>query len=209
MTIRVKICGITRRQDAEFAVKMGADALGFVFYPPSPRAVTISQVKDIVAGLPPFVSIVALFVNATVAEVKACLAALPISILQFHGDESVEYCEQFNHPYMKVIRMKQGIDLSLAAKQYPSASAILLDTYQSGVPGGTGQAFDWTTIEDIQQPLVLAGGLTSDNVAQAIKQVHPYAVDVSGGVEQAKGIKDNHKVSKFMQEVANGDRDGN
>jgi len=208
MTTRIKICGITRRQDAEFAVKMGADALGFVFYPPSPRAVTIEQVKELVAGLPPFVSIVALFVNATEEEVRACLAELPISILQFHGDESLVYCEQFDHPYMKVIRMREGIDLSTEADKYPSASAILLDSYQAGVPGGTGQTFDWTVIKDIKQPLVLAGGLTIENVAQAIKQVNPYAVDVSGGVEQAKGIKDDDKVSIFMQEVVNGDRDG-
>jgi len=190
MRTRVKICGITRRQDAEYSVEMGADALGLVFYSPSPRAVSLAQAKEIMVGLPPFISLVALFVNAEVEEVKACLAALPIAILQFHGDESPSYCEQFNHPYMKAIRMRDDIDLKAEVNHYQSASAILLDSYQSGVPGGTG--------------LVLAGGLDSSNVAMAIKQVKPYAVDVSGGVEFAKGIKDKQKISDFMQEVLNG-----
>jgi phosphoribosylanthranilate isomerase len=204
MRTRVKICGITRRQDAEYSVEMGADALGLVFYSPSPRAVSLAQAKEIMAGLPPFISLVALFVNAEVEEVKACLAALPIAILQFHGDESPSYCEQFNHPYMKAIRMRDDIDLKAEVNHYHSASAILLDSYQSGVPGGTGQVFNWSLIQDIDKPLVLAGGLDASNVAMAIKQVKPYAVDVSGGVEFAKGIKDKQKISDFMQEVLNG-----
>jgi len=204
MRTRVKICGITRRQDAEYSVEMGADALGLVFYSPSPRAVSLAQAKEIMVGLPPFISLVALFVNAEVEEVKACLAALPIAILQFHGDESPSYCEQFNHPYMKAIRMRDDIDLKAEVNHYQSASAILLDSYQSGVPGGTGQVFNWSLIKDIDKPLVLAGGLDSSNVAMAIKQVKPYAVDVSGGVEFAKGIKDKQKISDFMQEVLNG-----
>lgn len=203
MRTRVKICGITQRQDAEFAVEMGADALGLVFYGPSPRAVTVAQAQDIIVSLPPFVSIVALFVDAEPEFVRACLDALAISVLQFHGDESVEYCEQFNHPYMKALRMRDGIDLKAEASQYQSASAILLDSYQPGVPGGTGQVFDWSLIADINMPFILAGGLDVKNVAQAIKQVQPYAVDVSGGVEQAKGIKDKNKVRNFMQEVVN------
>ena len=206
MRTRVKICGITRRQDAEFAVEMGTDALGLVFYAPSPRAVTIAQAKEIVAGLPPFISIVALFVDASAEDVSTCLAELPIGLLQFHGDESPEYCEQFDHPYMKALRMKEGIDLKAEVARYKSASAILVDSYQPGVPGGTGQVFDWSLLTDISMPLILAGGLDSNNVAKAIKQVKPYAVDVSGGVEmtQAKGIKDKMKISDFMQEVANG-----
>jgi len=204
MRTRVKICGITRRQDAEFSVEMGADALGLVFYPPSPRAVTVAQAQEIITGLPPFISLVALFVDAEPEEVKACLAALPIGILQFHGDESAEYCEQFNHPYMKALRMREGMDLKAEVGRYASAAAILVDSYQPGVPGGTGQVFDWSLITDINMPLVLAGGLDAHNVAQAIEQVQPYAVDVSGGVEQAKGIKDNMKISDFMQEVVNG-----
>lgn len=206
MRTRVKICGITRRQDAEFSVEMGADALGLVFYAPSPRAVTIAQAQEIVAGLPPFITIVALFVNAEPKDVIACLTALPIGILQFHGDESPEYCEQFNHPYMKALRMREGIDLKSEVRRYASASAILVDSYQPGVPGGTGQVFDWSLITEVNMPLILAGGLDADNVAQAIEQVRPYAVDVSGGVEltQVKGIKDNMKISDFMQEVVNG-----
>ncbi|NOQ94892.1 MAG: phosphoribosylanthranilate isomerase [Methylophaga sp.] len=204
MRTRVKICGITRRQDAEFAVEMGADALGLVFYAPSPRAVTVAQAQEIVAGLPPFISIVALFVDANVEDVQACLAALPIGVLQFHGDESPEYCEQFGHPYMKALRMREGIDLKSEVSRYSSASAILVDSYQPGVPGGTGQVFDWSLLTEINMPLVLAGGLKASNVAKAIEQVKPYAVDVSGGVEQAKGIKEKMKISDFMQEVANG-----
>ena len=203
MRTRVKICGITRRQDAEFAVEIGADALGFVFYSPSPRAVTIAQVQQIIAGLPPFISIVALFVDAEVAHVKACLSALPIGVLQFHGNESADYCEQFNQPYMKALRMRDGIDLKAEVGRYKSASAILLDSYQAGVPGGTGKVFDWSLISDITMPLILAGGLDAKNVAMAIEQVQPYAVDVSGGVEQEKGLKDKKKMKDFMQEVVN------
>ncbi|NQY27529.1 MAG: phosphoribosylanthranilate isomerase [Piscirickettsiaceae bacterium] len=208
MRTRVKICGITRRQDAEFAVEMGADALGFVFYSPSPRAVTIAQVKDIIEGLPPFVSIVALFVDASAQEVNNCINKLSIDILQFHGDESVEYCAQFNRPYLKAIRMKEGVELTELAARYSSASALLLDSYQPGVPGGTGQAFDWSMIKDIDKPIILAGGLTVDNIAMAIEQVQPYAVDVSGGVEQSKGIKEQQKIRAFMHEVMNGGTNG-
>jgi len=204
MRTRVKICGITRRQDAEFAVEMGADALGLVFYSPSPRAVTIAHAQEIVTGLPPFINIVALFVDAKPEDVIACLAALPIGLLQFHGDESPEYCEQFNHPYMKALRMREGLDLESEVIRYTSASAILVDSYQPGIPGGTGQVFDWSLITKINMPLVLAGGLDAKNVARAIEQVKPYAVDVSGGVERAKGIKDKMKISDFMQEVVNG-----
>lgn len=204
MRTRVKICGITRRQDAEFAIEMGADAIGLVFYAPSPRAVTIAQAQKIIENLPPFVCVVALFVNAQADEVNACLNALKIDLLQFHGDESPEYCQQFNKPYMKAIRMTDQVALKLVAENYASASALLLDSYQAGVPGGTGLTFDWSMITEVNKPIVLAGGLTVDNVATAIRQVKPYAVDVSGGVELAKGIKDNQKIRTFMQEVANG-----
>jgi phosphoribosylanthranilate isomerase len=204
MRTRVKICGITQRQDAEFAAEMGADAIGLVFYAPSPRAVTVAQAKQVVAGLSPFVSIVALFVDASVAEVEACLAALPIDVLQFHGDESPDFCAQFNRPYMKAVRMREETKLMTLSERYHHASALLLDSYQTGVPGGTGQVFDWSMIEAIKQPIILAGGLTVDNVASGIRQVGPYAVDVSGGVEQDKGIKDKTKISAFMREVNNG-----
>jgi len=203
MRTRVKICGITRQQDADFAAEIGADAIGLVFYPASPRAVTIAQAKEIVAQLPPFVSLVALFVNASVNEVEACLAALPIDVVQFHGDESPEYCAQFNKPFMKAIRMQKNTDLAVMAKRYNQASALLLDTYQPGVPGGTGAAFDWSLVTEIEKPIILAGGLNTENVSTAIQQVRPYAVDVSGGVEASKGIKSNEKMSAFMREVAN------
>jgi len=204
MRTRVKICGITRRQDAEIAIENGADALGLVFYADSPRAVSIPQAKQIIADLPPFFDVVALFVNAEVGYVQECIDALPIDILQFHGDETADYCEQFGKTYLKAIRMRDDVDLVAIADRYSSASALLLDSYQAGVPGGTGQVFDWSLIKQINKPLILAGGLNVDNVAQAIKQVQPYAVDVSGGVEQSKGIKDHQKISAFMQEVANG-----
>lgn len=204
MRTRVKICGITRRQDAESAIEMGVDAIGLVFYSASPRAVTITTAQAIVADLPPFVSVVALFVDAEVKTVRDCLAALPITLLQFHGDETPEYCEQFERPYIKAVRMREDVDLLALSKRYSRASALLLDSYLPGVPGGTGLTFDWSLIEKITTPIILAGGLTADNVAIAIKQIQPYAVDVSGGVEQDKGIKDRAKISAFMQEVANG-----
>lgn len=204
MRTRVKVCGLTRRQDAEFAAEIGVDAIGLVFYSASLRAVTIAQAKEVLTGLPPFVSVVALFVDAEVDYVNECLAALPIDLLQFHGDESPEYCQQFDRPYMKAVRMKENVDLVELAAKYHSASALLLDSYQKGVPGGTGMAFDWSRVESIEKPIVLAGGLTVDNVSAAIRQVKPYAVDVSGGVEAAKGIKDFEKMRALMQEVING-----
>jgi phosphoribosylanthranilate isomerase len=204
MRTRVKICGITQRQDAEFAAEIGADAIGLVFYSASPRAVTVAQAKQLIVGLSPFVSVVALFVDAEVSEVESCLASLPIDMLQFHGEESPDYCAQFKVPYMKAVRMREDTDLVIIAQHYHTASALLLDSYQAGVPGGTGQVFDWSMIEKIDMPIVLAGGLTVDNVSSAIQQVQPYAVDVSGGVEQDKGIKDKMKINAFMREVNNG-----
>jgi phosphoribosylanthranilate isomerase len=204
MRTRVKICGITRRQDAEIAIEMGADAIGLVFYEPSPRAVTIAQAKQIVEGLPPFVTVVALFVDADVSFVNACLSEVRIDLLQFHGNESADYCEQFNMPYMKAIRMKEDTQLFIEEKNYASASALLLDSYKVGIPGGTGETFNWSMITKIDKPIILAGGLTVENVAMAIEQVNPYAIDVSGGVEKSKGIKDKQKIRTFMHEVANG-----
>ncbi|WP_292760030.1 phosphoribosylanthranilate isomerase [Methylophaga sp. UBA2689] len=203
MRTRVKICGITRRQDAEFAVKSGADAIGLVFYEPSPRAVTMAQAAAITAQLPPFVSAVGLFVNATAEKVRQTLEQVPLSLLQFHGNESAEYCAQFNMPYIKAVRMQTETDLIQADEHFAEASALLLDSYQQGVPGGTGQTFDWSMITAVSKPLILAGGLTTENVAEAIRQVSPYAVDVSGGVEESKGLKSNNKISAFMREVAN------
>lgn len=199
----VKICGITRQQDAEFAAELGVDAIGLVFYPPSPRAVDVAQATQILAKLPPFVSRVGLFVNADSNQVEQVLNAVSLDVLQFHGDETADYCRQFGKPYMKAIRMRSGTDLVALAETYDSANALLLDTYQSGTPGGTGESFDWSMITPVQLPIVLAGGLNAGNVSRAIQQVQPYAVDVSGGVEQAKGIKNSDKMRAFMQEVRN------
>lgn len=202
--VRSKICGITRIEDALAAVEAGADAIGFVFYAKSPRAVTVQQARAIIAALPPFVTTVGLFVNASRCELGEILDAVPLDLLQFHGDEAVADCEGWHRPYIKALRVKAGDDIAAACAAYPSASGILLDTYVEGVPGGTGEAFDWSLIPSVlSKPIILAGGLTPDNVAQAITQVKPYAVDVSGGVELGKGIKDHAKIHRFMQAVRN------
>jgi phosphoribosylanthranilate isomerase len=203
MRTRAKICGITRRQDADSAAESGADAIGLVFYPPSPRAVTIAQAKQIVAALPPFVSVVALFVDPEPQQVSQCLDALAVDIIQFHGNESPAFCEQYDKPYIKAVRMRTDTELQSLAQQYASARGLLLDSYQPGVPGGTGKTFDWSLIAEIDKPVILAGGLHADNVQQAIRQVRPFAVDVSGGVESEKGIKSHDKISAFMREVSN------
>ena len=200
--VRSKICGITRIEDALAAVAAGADAIGFVFYAKSPRAVTAVQARAIIAALPPFVTTVGLFVNATACELNETLDAVPLDLLQFHGDETPEQCEGYHRPYIKALRVKAGDDIAGACNAYASASGILLDAYVEGVPGGTGQAFDWSLIpQGLSRPIILAGGLTVDNVVQAIDQVRPYAVDVSGGVEKSKGIKDHDKIRAFMHNV--------
>ncbi|SEQ37007.1 phosphoribosylanthranilate isomerase [Amphritea atlantica] len=203
MRTRVKICGITRLEDALAAVDSGADALGFVFYAPSPRFVEPAVAEAIIKQLPPFVTTVALFVNASVDQVQTIMAQTGIDLLQFHGDESPEYCAQFDRPYFKALRMSPDIDVVAETKRFSLARGILLDAYRPGVPGGTGEAFDWERIpSDIDKPLILAGGLDQSNVVQAIRRVKPYAVDVSGGVEAAKGLKDCEKITSFMNEVA-------
>lgn len=202
MNTRVKICGITRLEDALVAAQAGADALGFVFYPPSPRAVDAATAGKIVSALPAFVTTTGLFVNATADEVNAVLEQVPLDLLQFHGDESAEFCASFRRPYIKALRMQPGVDIAALAAGYAGARGILLDAYVAGVPGGTGQVFDWDTIpRDLAKALILAGGLDVDNVRLAIEQVHPWAVDVSGGVEAGKGIKDAEKVRAFMHAV--------
>ncbi|MCX7080791.1 MAG: phosphoribosylanthranilate isomerase [Pseudomonas sp.] len=200
--VRSKICGITRIEDALAAVDAGADAIGFVFYAKSPRAVSVQQARAIIAALPPFVTTVGLFVNASRCELGEILDAVPLDLLQFHGDETPADCEGYHRPYIKALRVKAGDDIAASCKAYAGASGILLDTYVEGVPGGTGEAFDWSLIpEGLSKPIILAGGLTATNVAGAIAQVHPYAVDVSGGVEQSKGIKDHAKIRAFIQAV--------
>ena len=207
MRTRVKICGITRPQDAQKAVLYGADALGLVFYAPSPRAVTIDQAREVVAGLPPFVTVVGLFVNEERDRIAEVLSSVHIDLLQFHGDETSDDCFGHNRPYIKAIRMREGVDLKAEMDRYSQARGLLLDTYCKGVPGGTGDTFDWDQIPpEIADRITLAGGLTPENVEQAIRQVQPYAVDVSGGVEMEKGIKDQNKIAAFMRGVERANR---
>lgn len=197
--VRIKICGITRVEDALAAAAAGADAIGLVFYAKSPRAVSIQQARAIVAALPPFVTTVGLFVDSSRCELGEILDAVPLDLLQFHGDETADACSGHGRPYIKALRMKAGDDIAARIAQYPQAKGFLLDTYVEGVPGGTGQAFDWSLVpRDVSRPLILAGGLTPENVAGAIAQVRPYAVDVSGGVESSKGIKDVQKIRAFI-----------
>ena len=200
--VRSKICGITRIEDALAAAEAGADAIGFVFYAKSPRAVDVRQARAIITELPPFVTTVGLFVNASRCELNEILEVVPLDLLQFHGDETPQDCEGYHRPWIKALRVRPGDDLEAACKLYAGARGILLDTYVAGVPGGTGEAFDWSLVpERLSKPIILAGGLSADNVGQAIAQVRPYAVDVSGGVEQAKGIKDAAKIEAFMRAV--------
>ncbi|KTB71771.1 MULTISPECIES: phosphoribosylanthranilate isomerase [Pseudomonas] len=200
--VRSKICGITRIEDALAAAEAGADAIGLVFYPKSPRAVTVLQARAIIAALPPFITTVGLFVNASRCELNETLDAVALDMLQFHGDETPEECDGYHRPYIKALRVKAGDDIAQVCRTYRNARGVLLDTYVEGVPGGTGETFDWALIpDDLDKPVILAGGLTSANVAQAIAQVRPYAVDVSGGVEKSKGIKDREKILAFMSAV--------
>ena len=200
--VRSKICGITRIEDALAAVEAGADAIGLVFYAKSPRAVTVQQARTIIAALPPFVTTVGLFVDASRCELGEILDAVPLDLLQFHGDESPAACDGYHRPYIKALRVKPGDDIAAQVALYKNASGVLLDTYVPGIPGGTGEAFDWSLVPvGLSKPVILAGGLTADNVAGAISRVRPYAVDVSGGVEVAKGIKDAKMIRAFIQAV--------
>ena len=204
---RVKICGITRVADALAAAHSGADAIGLVFYERSPRHVSIVQAKQLAGALPPFVTVVGLFVNAEAAFVREVLASVPLDMLQFHGEESPEFCAQFTRPYFKAIRVKAGVDLLQCAARFHTAKGLLLDAHVEGIAGGTGATFDWALIpKQLPLPVILSGGLDAQNVAAAIKQVRPYAVDVSsgveaGGMEAGKGSKDAAKIAAFINEV--------
>ena len=202
MQTRVKICGITRVQDALAAVAHGADAIGLVFYAESPRNVSMQTAKAIVDALPPFISAVGLFVNASQTKIETVLSHLRLDVLQFHGDETPAESEQYNLPYLKAIRVKSDTNLLQYCIDFSHAKALLLDAYSVDAFGGTGQQFDWKLIpKNLPMPIILAGGLTAENVGLAIKQVQPYAVDVSGGVEKSKGIKDETKIAAFMRAV--------
>jgi phosphoribosylanthranilate isomerase len=201
MKPRIKICGLTRVEDVRVAVDAGADAIGLVFYPPSPRHVSIQVAATLASAVPPLVTIVGLFVNADPVFVRETLAAVPIHLLQFHGDEDESYCRQFDRPYMKAARVKPGMDLVQYAAAFPSAQAILLDAFVDGYGGG-GKVFDWSLVPPVLgKPLVLSGGLDAGNVGEAIHRLRPAAVDVSSGVEATKGIKDAEKIRAFVAAV--------
>ena len=207
--VRSKICGITRIEDALAVVEAGADAIGLVFYGKSPRAVSVEQAAAILHALPPFVTTVGLFVDMPRDELQQLLQRLPLDLLQFHGDESPADCEGFGRPYIKALRVRPGEDVAAAMAPYTGARGILLDTFVEGVPGGTGASFDWSLVPaEAAKPIILAGGLDADNVARAIRQVRPYAVDVSGGVEASKGIKDADKIRAFVRAVRDARCDG-
>lgn len=198
---RIKVCGLTRLEDLEHAVRFGADALGLVFYPPSPRFVDLQTAAGLARAVPPFVTIVGLFVNSEPAVVRATLATVPIHLLQFHGDEDEAYCRQFDRPYIKAARVRPGMDLVQYAAAFPSAQGILLDAYVDGYGGG-GKVFDWSLLpRSLGKPVILSGGLDADNVGEAVFRVRPEAVDVSSGVEARKGIKDAAKIRAFVAAV--------
>lgn len=200
--VRVKICGITRAEDAIAAAGAGADAVGLNFYPPSPRAVDIETARALSRALPPFVTRVGLFVDADPAEIEAVLNSHCLDMLQFHGSETPGDCERYGMPYMKTIKVTEGVDLHAEARRYDSASALLLDTHVAGLAGGTGKTFPWERVPgDLPGHVVLAGGLNEENVIEAISRVRPYAVDVSGGVESAPGIKDGARLRAFIHKV--------
>lgn len=199
---RVKICGITRPEDGLAAARSGADGIGLVFYPQSPRAVDVERARAVVRELPPFVTVVGLFVDAEPEQVRAVLTAVPLDLLQFHGSEAPEYCGAFGRRYIKAVAMRADVDVTAASRRYRDAAGLLLDTYSIRVPGGSGAVFDWAQVPAaLEQPVILAGGLSPDNVAQAIRAVRPYAVDVSSGVESGKGLKDGEKIDAFMRGV--------
>lgn len=202
MRTRVKICGITRPEDADAAVAAGTDAIGLVFYAQSPRAVDITRAQAIVGVLPAFVSVVALFVNAEPAYIREVLQHVPVDLLQFHGDETRAQCSLYGRRYIKAIRMREDVNLPALCEEYRDSAGLLLDAYHEALPGGSGDRFDWQRIPPgLGKPIILAGGLKPDNVREAIRTVHPYAVDVSSGVERAKGIKDPDKLVEFIRGV--------
>jgi len=206
MATAVKICGITRPEDALAAARAGAHAIGLVFYAKSPRCVAPARAAEIIRVLPPFVTTVGLFVNATAEEVKAALAEAPVALLQFHGDETPDFCRQFKRPYVKAVRVKPGVDLLQYAQDYHDAKALLLDAYVEGLHGGSGAVFDWSLIpRGLPLPVILSGGLTPENVMEAIRRVRPGAVDVSSGVESSKGVKDAQRIAAFIKGARSGD----
>ena len=205
MSTRIKICGLTREEDVDAAVAAGADAIGFVFYPPSPRYLSARRAAELARRVPPFIDVVGLFVNEAPESLLAVCEAVPINLLQFHGDEDGAYCRQFARPYLRAARVRPGLDLVEFARAFPDARGLLLDAFVEGYGGG-GHVFDWSLIPpELPGFLVLSGGLTAANVGEAIERVRPVAVDVSSGVETGKGIKDHSKIAAFVAAVRNAD----
>ena len=205
MSTRIKICGLTREEDVDAAVAAGADAIGFVFYPPSPRYLSPRRAAELARRVPPFIDVVGLFVNEAPESLLAVCEAVPINLLQFHGDEDGAYCRQFARPYLRAARVRPGLDLVEFARAFPDARGLLLDAFVEGYGGG-GHVFDWSLIPpELPGFLVLSGGLTAANVGEAIERVRPVAVDVSSGVETGKGIKDHSKIAAFVAAVRNAD----
>ncbi|MBE9609625.1 phosphoribosylanthranilate isomerase [Chitinilyticum piscinae] len=206
MRPRIKVCGLRDGATARATAELGADAIGLVFYPPSPRHVDLAQAREVVAALPAFVMSVGLFVDAEAGFVRDMAAQVPLDLLQFHGEESPQYCAQFGRPFIKAIRVKPGLDLLEYALSFAATGGLcrglLVDAFVDGVPGGTGASFDWSLLPDsLPLPLILSGGLHPENVAEAVRQVAPWSVDVSSGVESSKGIKDLGRVAAFIQAV--------
>ena len=200
---RVKFCGFTHQDDVIQAVSLGVDALGFVFYAPSSRYVAPEQAKALMRAVPAFVTRVGLFVNEEVETVKRTFEIARLNLIQYHGDESPEFCDAVGLPYIKAFRVQKGMNLGSEIDHYPNASGFLLDAYVKGQPGGTGEGFDWELIPQSHAPIILAGGLTPDNARAAIDQVAPWALDVSGGIEIKPGRKDPDKMSRFMDACRN------
>ncbi len=206
MRTRIKICGLTRCEDARSAVDCGADAVGVVFYRPSPRCVSPARAREIVQSLPPFVTTVGVFVNPDRGEVEEALRVGGVSLLQFHGDESADFCASFGAPYIKAVRIRPGLDLLEYLSPYDAAGAWMLDAYHDDLYGGTGGAFDWDMVpKTLARPIILSGGLNAGNVEVAVRRVRPFAVDVSTGVEASKGIKDAARIAAFIEAVKNAD----
>jgi phosphoribosylanthranilate isomerase len=206
MRTRVKICGITSIADGLAAARHGADAIGLIFYPPSPRLVTLERAREVASGMPAFVARVAVFVNPAAAEVDAAIRACRPDLLQFHGEESADFCRSFGVPYLRALRVRPGVDLLESLSPFGDAAGWLLDAYRQELYGGTGEAFDWELVpRGLPRPLILSGGLDAENVGAAIRRVRPWAVDVSSGVEATKGVKDERRIAAFMEAVRSAD----
>lgn len=210
MRVRIKICGLTRPEDARQAAALGVDAIGLNFHPPSPRFLDLPAARAVRASVPPFATTVAVFVNPGMEEVRRVIGEVGVDMLQFHGTEPARFCAGFGLPYLKAVGIREGVDLGAAARAHPEAAALLLDVHDTRKWGGTGRTFDWSSpavCERVDRPIVLAGGLCPANVEEAIRRVHPFAVDVCGGVESAGGIKDGALLAAFVERVGSAGRD--